>query len=228
MKITFISDTHGYHNEISLLEGDILIHSGDITDIGKKSEVDSFLKWFNIQPFQHKIFIAGNHDFFLDYDYQCYTEFGRTRHNKREFGSLEEIQELISKYPNVTYLNDSGCIIDGINIWGSPIQPWYHDWAYNRGQNDITKHWDLIPNNTDILITHGPPFGKLDVVERGLQRVGCPQLMSKIEQIKPKIHCLGHIHESYGMTYNEDTTFINASICNLNYNPINKPITLEI
>tara|TARA_Y100000296_G_C5174834_1_gene259491 strand:- start:2061 stop:2591 length:531 start_codon:yes stop_codon:yes gene_type:complete len=61
----------------------------------------------------------------------------------------------------IKYLNDSSITIDGIKFWGSPIQPWFHDWAFNRKRgNEIRKHWELIPTNTDVLLTHGPPFWK--------------------------------------------------------------------
>ncbi|MBC7410804.1 MAG: metallophosphoesterase, partial [Arcicella sp.] len=113
---------------------------------GRIEEIEMFNEWMGSLPHRHKVVIAGNHDFFFE------------KYPK-------EAKRLIT---NATYLNDSGILIEGLHIWGSPIQPWFYDWAFNRKRGkDIRKHWDLIPTNTDILITHGPPFGILDATERG-------------------------------------------------------------
>lgn len=208
MKITLISDTHGLHHQLTLKGGDLLIHAGDVSARGTESEVLDFLNWFKKQPYRYKIFIAGNHDWFF------------------EMESLELIRSVI---PNdVIYLNDSGVCIEGFTIWGSPIQPTFFDWAFNRERGDeIDRHWQLIPKNVDILITHGPPFGILDKTIRG-QAVGCEMLLKKINEIKPKLHVFGHIHEGYGLLDKENTTFVNASVLNLRYSYKNQPIDLEI
>jgi Icc-related predicted phosphoesterase len=138
------------------------------------------------------VFIAGNHDFFF------------------EEAPLSEINALIPN--NVIYLNDSGVHIEGIKIWGSPVQPRFYDWAFNRDRGEhIKKHWDLIPKGTDILITHGPAYGILDLT-MDMRQVGCEELRKKVEEIKPKYHVFGHIHESHGIKTEEGTVFINASI----------------
>ena len=204
MQLTLISDTHGLHNQLKLKGGDILIHAGDVTARGTEEEVVLFLKWFEAQPYNYKIFIAGNHDWFFE----------------RE--SAEYIETL---FPNdVIYLNDSGVCIDGFNIWGSPIQPTFFNWAFNRERGlEIDSHWQLIPKNTDILITHGPPFGILDKTTRG-EAVGCEMLLQKNNLIKPKLHVFGHIHEGYGLLEKGNTIFINASVLDVNYQSVNKPI----
>jgi Icc-related predicted phosphoesterase len=207
MKVVLISDTHTRHRDIILPEGDILIHAGDVSSRGKKSEIDDFIEWFQSQPHKFKIFIAGNHDFF----------FEKVVKNNVKV----EIK-------NVIYLNDSGCEIEGLKFWGSPVQPAFLDWAFNRNRGlEIKQHWDLIPENIDILITHGPPFGILDKTTRG-RFVGCEQLAKKVAEIKPKIHVFGHIHEGYGILKTENTTFINASILNEKYIYTNDPIVIEI
>ena len=161
MKIVCISDTHDKHNQLELPDGDMLIHAGDVSSQGKQIQVEAFLKWFSAQPHKHKIFIAGNHDFFFERMPEDY------------------IQSLIPE--NVIYLNDSGVTIEGLKIWGSPVQPWFYDWAFNRKRGkDIRKHWDLIPTNTDILITHGPPFGILDATNSG-EKVGCEDLLDVVQ-----------------------------------------------
>lgn len=208
MKITFISDTHGQHDDLQLINGDILIHSGDICNRGTEMEVLKFVNWFREQPFKYKIFIAGNHDWFL------------------ENLSAYYLQKLLPK--DVIYLNDSGVTIEGINIWGSPIQPTFFNWAFNRNRGEaIKKHWDLIPDNTDILITHGPPFGVLDQTTDA-RNVGCDDLMNTIKIIKPKIHCFGHIHEAYGIREFDGISFINASVLDIRYRLVNLPITINL
>ena len=208
MKIVAISDSHDRHNQLILPQGDILIHAGDVTSQGKQAQVKNFLNWFSQQPHKHKIFIAGNHDFFFE--------------NMPE----EYVRSLIPD--NVIYLNDSGVTIEGIKIWGSPVQPWFYDWAFNRQRgSDILKHWDLIPSDTDILITHGPPQGILDRTAQGA-KAGCIDLLNTIRRIRPKVFICGHIHEAYGMETSPSTTFINASVLNLNYQLTNNPIVVDI
>ncbi len=208
MKIVAISDTHGKHQNLILPKGDMLIHAGDVSSMGKESEILDFLKWFSDIDFQYKIFIAGNHDFYFE----------------RKNEAL--IKQIIPE--NVIYLNDSAVEIGGIKIWGSPISPWFYNWAFNRYRGeDIKRHWDKIPQNTDILITHGPVFGILDKTTRN-DSVGCEDLFKKVEEIKPKFHICGHIHEAYGRVKKGKTEFINASVLDENYVLKNKPITFEI
>lgn len=210
MKIVAISDTHGKHQSLVLPKGDMLIHAGDVSSRGKEIEIIEFLKWFGSLDFKYKIFIAGNHDFY----------FERYSHN------IEKLNQIIPL--NLIYLNDNSIEIEGINIWGSPISPWFYNWAFNRFRGeDIMKHWYKIPQNTDILITHGPVFGILDKTTRN-ERVGCKDLLRKVGEIKPKFHICGHIHEAYGHIKQGDTEYINASVLDENYNLRNKPLVFEI
>lgn len=208
MKIVAISDTHGLHQQVELPKGDILLHAGDISERGRELEVISFFNWFSTQDFKYKIFIAGNHDFYF------------------EQNTPKTIESILPT--NITYLNDSGITIEGINIWGSPITPWFYDWAFNRHRGAaIQKHWDLIPINTDILITHGPPKGILDTVVAGDQ-VGCERLVDALKIVKPKFHIFGHIHEARGIVKKKQTTYINASVVNIRYQVVHSPIIFEI
>jgi Icc-related predicted phosphoesterase len=212
LKITVISDTHSKHGLVKLTGGDILIHAGDLTNIGEYEDVYFFLKWLDRQNYKHIIFIAGNHDFYF------------------EDKTIAEIQKGIStvckskiKYH---YLNDTGVTIKKLTFWGSPVQPEFYDWAFNRKRGtDINKHWKLIPKLTDVLITHGPPFEILDKTAGG-QHVGCADLLKKINTIKPKLHVFGHIHEGYGYRENDHTLFINASVLNERYEATNIPINI--
>lgn len=208
MTLTLISDTHFRHNQLELPGGDMLIHAGDLCGHGTEGEALAFLRWFGEQPYTHKTFIAGNHDWFF------------------EKNSKIDIDKIIPK--NIHYLNDSGVEIEGLKIWGSPVQPAFLDWAFNRKKGaEINKHWKLIPQDTDILITHGPPFGILDRT-RSNYNAGCEMLLKKVNQIQPKLHVFGHIHEGYGMIEKGKIIFANASSVNFNYQLVNAPIVLEI
>lgn len=207
MKFVAISDTHGKHADLVLPEGDILIHAGDVSSSGTKRQVVDFLDWFEATDFAYKIFIAGNHDFFFE------------NNNK-------EVAAMIPN--NIIYLNDSGISVNGIHIWGSPVQPWFYDWAFNRQRGgDIKKHWDLIPTETNVLITHGPAHQVLDQTVN-LQRAGCQDLANKIMEIQPCIHISGHIHEGYGKVEKDGTTFINASVLDHRYRLVNPPQIFDL
>ncbi len=209
MKFVTISDTHNQHDSLTLPKGDVLIHAGDVSMRGNKTEITNFLLWFHHQDFKHKIFIAGNHDWFF------------------ETATQEQIDDVVPE--GITYLNDSGVTIDGINIWGSPITPWFYDWAFNRMRGeDIKKHWDMIPDGTDIVITHGPVFRALDRTIRDDKNVGCKDLFMRMQEIKPKIHICGHIHECYGQIEKTGIKFINASVLNHRYDMTNEPVVFEL
>lgn len=237
MKIVLISDTHGLHNEMldynKLPEGDVLIHAGDCTNVGKPHEVEEFVHWFmNLKGYDTKIFIAGNHDFGFE-----------LKHVKYKTGSIEWYYNLMNEenlsQSDVVYLEDSEFIIQSpefsrpIKFYGSPWQPEFYDWAFNLPRNgeELSKYWSMIPDDTDVLITHGPPFEVRDYVNnfRQVNRyVGCELLRSRVEQIKPKLHVFGHIHESYGVQYLGETLCVNASICTERYEPSNRPIVIDL
>lgn len=230
MKFITISDTHTFHRGLVLPAGDVIIHAGDITLRGSKVEVIDFLDWFSQLDYPYKILIPGNHDFFFDYNWKAYTPLGKQRHWNK-VADRDSLQEVLDQYSNITLLNDYGITLNGIQIWGSPITPWFHDWAFNRERGtEIRKHWDLIPLTTDILITHGPPYGIGDRVRFG-ELVGCKDLTQALSVIQPKVHIFGHIHESAGVWGSLDhsgTQFINASSVNLNYEPMNHPIIFNL
>jgi len=224
MKITLISDTHTKHKQcqLDLPGGDILIHAGDISSMGYKHEIREFCAWYNkLTTYDHKVFIAGNHDWgFQD--------------------NVEKTKEILDFYKDVHYLQDDLMCIGRnedafdydkmIKIWGSPWQPEFHNWAFNLPrQGEQLKHkWSLIPENTDILVTHGPAWGILDTTEwnRGLH-LGCELLTERISQVKPKIHVCGHIHSGHGYYFDGTTHFFNASILGERYTYQHRPITFD-
>lgn len=201
------------------------MHAGDVSSRGTDQEILNFINWLEQQKYEFKIFTPGNHDFSLEKNFAYWKDECTKR--------------------GIVLLNDSGMIIKSmddpklnIKIWGSPIQPWFHDWAFNRRRtleeatihNEpwIKNHWDLIPPDTEILLTHGPPMGILDEVPRPNgteENVGCEELAKKIKDSNVKLHVFGHIHEGRGYHYEPNTTYVNASSLNRMYYPAdNKPI----
>ena len=193
MKIICISDTHNLHKDLRIPEGDILVHAGDLTCVGGIDEIKQFNIWLGTLPHRYKIVIAGNHDLYLE--------------------AVPSSANLLIN--NAIYLNDSGVEIEGLKIWGSPISPNYQDWAFNRERGEtIRKHWEMIPEDTDILITHCPPFGILDFTDTG-KHEGCQDLFEIVQQkIKPRLHIFGHLHYAHGQVKVNETIFVNASIVN--------------
>jgi Icc-related predicted phosphoesterase len=206
IRLVAISDTHNRHDQIDVPDGDVLVHGGDFTGRGTPDEIRAFNDWLGTLPHRHKVVIAGNHD----WGFQISPENAR------------------AALTNAIYLEDSGVEIEGLRFYGSPWQPWFMDWAFNlRTDAELRSKWDLIPEGTDVLITHGPPRGILDRTVT-LDDVGCLELRRAVERIAPRLHIFGHIHEGYGQTVVGETTFVNASTCNLFYRPVNPPVVLDL
>ncbi len=207
MRIVCISDTHGFHDQLQLPPGDLLLHAGDVSRSGRLEEIDGFLQWLGQQDFRHKIFIAGNHDFLAEADPGLF-------------------RSLIPA--GVTYLENSGVDIGGLHFWGSPITPWFFDWAFNRQRGeDIRRYWAQIPPHTDVLITHGPPYGIRDLNLHGTL-TGCADLNERVWAVQPQVHLFGHIHEAYGVSEVNGTRFVNASSLDVAYQVINPPLVVEL
>lgn len=223
MKIGIISDSHTYHDTIKIPEIETLIHCGDISSYGEIWEVNNFLKWFGNLKVKNKIFICGNHEVVV----------GRLGSNY----VTQMVNDYNNEYDtNIIYLHESGIKIDGLNFWGSPYTPEFFDWQYMYRREEGERIWQHIPEDTDVLITHGPPAGILDTVtpfgHYDLTQAGCKALLEKVKQVKPKVHCFGHIHPQYGVRRLanpklSETLFVNASICNERYIPVNKPIVVD-
>jgi Icc-related predicted phosphoesterase len=217
-RITAISDTHNKHKQITsfLPGGDILIHSGDISSMGHKHEIQSFCDWFDkIDNYDLKVFIAGNHDYGFE---------------KR----VSETMEIVNSYKWITYLQDDWVgfqknDLKEIRIWGSPWQPEFYNWAFNLPRNGagLMSKWEMIPEDTDILITHGPACGYVDTIIGEYNHLGCELLTDRIGVVKPDIHICGHIHSGYGYATNGKTHFINASVLSEGYYFTQKPITFD-
>lgn len=211
-KITAISDTHGSHHGVTIQECDVLIHAGDCSSNGSKEAVRDFIKWFAAQPTKEKILIAGNHDWLFEKD-------------------PRDARRLLRLYgKGITYLEDDWARFYGIVFYGSPVQPTFLNWAFNRDRGaPIKKHWDRIQRNTDVIITHGPAYGVLDACDgRRNEHLGCEDLLNAIKRIKPKFHIFGHIHSGYGIKVEDGTTFVNASLLDEDYSITNKPVEITL
>jgi predicted phosphodiesterase len=226
MIITVISDTHTKHNYLNgdLPGGDLLIHAGDFMNSGyRPTDITDFCKWFEVQDYDHLVFIAGNHD--------------------RMFENLpESAMEIVDSYKLIDYLQDDWIIVgDGdphdpnvktAKIYGSPWQPEFYNWAFNlpKGGKELQEKWAAIPTDTDILITHGPAQGHLDASGTPYNEpdLGCGLLRHHFDTVfRPKIHICGHIHGGYGYKFDGQTHFFNASVLNEQYDYVNKPMTFD-
>ncbi|CAL5988032.1 Calcineurin-like_phosphoesterase [Hexamita inflata] len=209
LRITCISDMHGEYNRLNLPGGDLLICAGDFLYSGDNyqptlEEGLQFIKWLNDQHYLTKIFVAGNHDLVFE---------------KNE----AQIRQTLKQYPSIRYLlNETTKIeIDGIKlqIFGSPLYVYHQSriiQSFTNNDSSRSRIFNNIPENTDILITHGPSYGKCDENYKGIS-CGCPILKQVINKINPKLHVFGHIHEANGTSFNGNTHFINAAIMSVGF-----------
>lgn len=209
MRLICISDTHTMERSLKdVPDGDVLIHAGDVTGRGSYTQLLSFIQWMKEQPHKHKILVAGNHDWCFAND-----EVGMCRLALEDAG--------------IIYLEDSEIVIDGIKFYGSPWQPEFCNWAFNLPEHELKVKWDMISDDTNVLITHGPPHTIRDLCAGGW--VGSTELLNRVRRLeKLKCHVFGHIHEGYGVEEIEDVFFVNASTCTGDYRPVNKPIVIDI
>jgi Icc-related predicted phosphoesterase len=208
MKIIGFSDTHRSYKEVILPEGDVGCFSGD-NDFRHETDVIDFCDWYVSQPLKKRIVVAGNHDFF-------------PYHKKLLF-------ENILKNKGIIYLQDEGIEIDGVKFWGSPWTSPFFNWAFMREEEKLKQHWQAIPTDTDVLITHSPPYGYGDLSTYKFEHIGSKSLLSEIkDRIKPKAHFFGHNHSGYGQYDIEGIKSYNVSLLNEKYEVANKPVEVII
>ncbi|MBD3612812.1 MAG: metallophosphoesterase [Hydrogenovibrio crunogenus] len=238
MKIAHISDTHGCQPNLlwsptcsnqaqatglDLLinkfgDIDVLVHSGDFMAHSLcENELKNFIEWFDSLPFKHKILVPGNHDILCE-----------------EFQNKPEQRDKFFPKGMHLLINES-VEIDGIKFWGSPYTPWFHDWGFQLHQHEAETLWPKIPDDVDVLITHGPAKGILDDLyaenkeDPRISSVGCPFLLKRINELDTlKAHLFGHIHGGYGRSEQNGYVALNSAIMNERYAPDNLPQYLEI
>lgn len=209
MRIVAISDVHNSWGALTIPECDLLISAGDYSMHGHPATVRSYHEWLNEQPAKYIISGQGNHEEWVEKNFLEAKELAR------------------EACPRVFFVEEEKIVIEDINIWYSAITPWFHDWAYNRRAGpEIEEHWKKIPEDTNILVTHGPPYGILDIVyyPDGVvpkERVGCWTLGAYVKRIKPDLHIFGHIHGSHGEKHEEGTSYYNVAVCDEMYAPTN-------
>lgn len=217
MKLVLLSDTHTLHEHLVVPPCDVLIHAGDFCGKGTAAEAADFLDWFAQQPARHHVLVAGNHDRFCEQDPTGFRQLFYLTARRYAVRSMH-------------YLQGSGVTIDGHKIWGSPITPTYFDWSFmcDRGE-EIADHWDRIPLETSILVTHGPPLGVGDRNRMG-EPVGCADLLRRVSEVAPKLHVFGHVHEGFGMYYDPDlgTQFVNAAMLSADHERLHRPVEVEL
>jgi Icc-related predicted phosphoesterase len=209
MKITAISDIHGFLPKIE--ETDLFLIGGDICPLTNHTVefqanwlMDKFNPWLESIPAKKIVCIAGNHDLVF-----------------------QKAKYLAPKL-KCDYLQDSGTEFEGLKIWGSPWSPWFHGetWAFNAFEDKLWGIWGAIPEGTDIVVTHGPPYDCGDMTSSGM-RTGSKTLTERIEFIKPKLTIHGHIHEDQGVTGIKDTIVANVSHVDLACEPSHEPMVFE-
>ena len=186
--LCILSDTHRKHREITIPSCDILIHCGDFCsfqreDLRTLNDVDG---WFSECPAKHIVCVGGNHDFLL------------------------QTQEF--RFAHALLLEDKGLEISGLTLYGAPWCPDLPGFAYYATADELKDRWKRIPSGIDVLITHTPPYGILDLPTSGTVHVGCHYLLEELKRVSPRLHVFGHVHASHGMNKTQATHYINASI----------------
>lgn len=208
MKVVAVSDSHWKLDKLEVPAGDVFVFAGDwsvtnggITDVLKFSNFVKGLKH------KHKIIIAGNHDWSAQNE--------------------PTIVKQMFKEAGAAYLQDEPLVIKGVKFWGSPWSPEFMNWAFMKPEYELKKVYNRIDPDTDVLITHSPPYGILDRLP-SFENVGSQALEEAVHRVKPSYHIFGHIHCGYGVEYSDATIFYNVAVCNDDYELVNKPTVIEV
>jgi len=226
MKIVVISDTHNRHEEITIPQCDVLVHAGDFSMTGTRGEVYDFIEWLEKQPATHKLVVAGNHEMTFD---DTHPRF-----------DLSIKRMLTQRDSSIVYLENAAHTIHGIKFYGTPWTPWFYDWAFNgvtdenmpfyRGVS-LSQTFSDIPEDTNVLICHGPPYNILDLSLLGDERTGSVEMRkltsNKLTQLK--LYLCGHIHEGRGVEVADGgVTFVNASSVDRSYKILYPAVVIDL
>ena len=205
IRLVLISDTHELHRELDVPDGDILIHCGDLSMMSRSlAAIEDFDEWLGELPHRVKLVVPGNHEFVLE-------DSGR--------------RGLIT---NATMLINESVMVMGLRIWGSPVTPLYGAAFGLISDRDRTRLYAQIPGDTDIVITHGPPYGVLDQAPGSEYHAGCRQLLAAIERVKPRLHVFGHAHGCFGMMDTPETLFANVALLGSDGSLSSPPVVLQM
>jgi predicted phosphohydrolase len=206
LRIVALSDTHGLHRHVQVPPGDILVHAGDLTRHGDRDALVDLNAWLGELPHRHKLLVAGNHDW-------CFEE---------------DADACAALLPNALYLQDAAVTLEGATFYGSPWTPRFYDWAFMLPRGvALRERWAQIPAGTDVLVTHGPPYGQGDLTFHG-EHAGCEELAAAVGLLRPRLHIFGHIHEGAGLSADGATRYLNASVVDLSYRPVQPPLVVDL
>lgn len=217
MIICAISDVHCKWKNLIIPKCDILISAGDYSFKGEHWVVEDFHKWLSKQPAKHVISVQGNHELWVEKNF------------------LEAKRIAQEACPNIHFIDVGLIEIEGKKIYCSAVTPFFHNWAWNKHPDELHEHWELIPEDTNILITHGPPYGICDELLNPAmesynpkRHLGCKSLADRVKIIKPEVHIFGHIHCGYGQKHLDCTSYYNVAINDEMYCPTNPVTIIEI
>lgn len=205
LQLVLISDTHELHREVVVPDGDLLLCSGDFTMFSRSLRaIVDFNHWLEELPHRHKIVVPGNHETFL--------QTAPSNH---------------SLLTSATVLINQGVEIEGLRIWGTPVTRFGPAFGVTSAE-ERRRLYARIPDDTDILITHGPPYGILDRGSGTDSHAGDPELFDAVTRVKPRLSVFGHVHDSHGICAIEETTFVNAALLGPDGDIAHEPIVLRI
>jgi predicted phosphodiesterase len=207
MVLVLLSDTHELHRELDVPPGDLLIHCGDWTMFSKsRRAIEDFNAWLGDLPHRHRLLCPGNHEFYLEAD-----------------------PRRCDLTDNATVLIDEAVTIDGLKVFGSPMTPLYGG-AFGRSSSaDRRRHWAKVPEDTQVLITHGPPYGILDRSPGQQEHMGDPELLARCKELKDlRLHVFGHVHGAYGMAERDGVLYVNAALLGPDGGIEHEPVVLRI
>ena len=222
VKVTCISDTHLEHKRLTKKlvnhssSPSVFIHAGDFTNFGNIEKIEEVFYWVSDLPYDHLLMICGNHEVKVS-----------------ENDAM--LKPLAASY-GIQLIHNEVVEIEGFKFYGEPRSREFFNWgwSYNPGQ-EAEEVWAKLPEDIDVLVTHGPPHGCCDFIPtidlhtlKPVGHQGCISLRRAIEEKKPRYVVCGHIHEGYGTSLINETTVINAAIMNKNYVPVNDPVTFEL
>jgi len=204
LTIVVISDTHELHREVDIPAGSLLIHCGDLSMLSRSLRaIHDFNDWLGELPHRHRILVPGNHD---------------------RFAEDPSNRKLIS---NATVLINEGIEVEGLRIWGIPITPVGPAFC-ERSAEERRRIYSRVPNETDVLISHGPPRGILDRSPGSSFHSGDQELLDAVTRVKPRLHVFGHIHGAHGLFGTKDTLFANAALLGSDGDIDKQPIVVRM